>query len=73
MLGQTFAVDAKVFVSGTSERSANRCFRLQATVAEPVVSHASGGIYSISSGFRALPYATAQDDIFFSGFEGCAK
>ena len=70
-LAQTYLIDAHIVSAGSSVRSANACFRLEATIAEPVAGYSSSADYSMSAGFRALPQTTASDDLFFSGFEAC--
>jgi hypothetical protein len=70
--GQTFSIDAKVVGTGTSVRSGNSCFRMRATVAEPVVSTAANSSYSITAGFRAAAPLASGDDVFFDGFERCS-
>jgi hypothetical protein len=68
---QTFSIDAHVISAGTSERSGSPCFRLQATMAEPVAGYSFSADYAISAGFRAAAQGAAHDDIFFSAFEDC--
>jgi len=71
VLAQSFSIDAHILSAGSSVRSANACFRLRATIAEPVAGFSSSADYSISAGFRALPQSSASDDLFFSSFEAC--
>jgi hypothetical protein len=66
-----YSVDAHVVGAGASARADSACFRLRATIAEPVAGFASSADYVIAGGFRATPRG-AGDDIFFSGFEDCA-
>jgi hypothetical protein len=70
--GQTFSISAKVTSAGTSARSQNSCFRMQATIAQPVVGTASNSGYSITAGFRAAAPVATGDDVFFDGFERCS-
>ena len=46
-------------------RAGSACFRLRATIGEPVAAFASSADYAIAGGFRAS--ARGADDIFFSG------
>jgi hypothetical protein len=66
-----YSIDAHVISAGTSTLSGNPCFRMQATIAEPVAGYSSSATYSISAGFRAMARSAGPDDIFFSGFEVC--
>ena len=67
---QTFSIDAHV-VSAGSRVLAGPCFRLQATIAEPVAGYSSGTIYALSAGFQAVAPDAANEEIFSSGFEAC--
>ena len=66
-----YSIDAHVISAGTSSLSGSPCFRMQATIAEPVAGYSSSANYSFSAGFRAVTQSTGPDDIFFSGFEVC--
>jgi hypothetical protein len=66
-----YSIDAHVVGAGASARAGSACFRLRATIAEPVAGFASSADYVIAGGFRATPRGVG-DDIFFSGFEDCA-
>ena len=66
-----YSIDAHVISAGTSTLSGNPCFRMQATIAEPVAGYSSSAIYAFSAGFRAVTRSVGPDDIFFSGFEVC--
>jgi len=68
--GQTFSIDAHVVSAGSPVLS-GPCFRLQATIAEPVAGYSSGTIYSLSAGFQAVAADAANDEVFSSGFEAC--
>lgn len=67
----TYSIDAHVISAGSSSLSDSPCFRMQATVAEPIAGYSSSTNYSISAGFRAVAQSAGPDDIFFSGFEVC--
>ena len=66
-----YSIDAHVVGAGASARAGSPCFRLRATIAEPVAGFASSADYVLAGGFRASVHG-ADDDIFFSGFEDCA-
>jgi hypothetical protein len=66
-----YSIDAHVLSAGTSKLSGNTCFRLHATIAEPVAGYSSSTNYSMSAGFGAVTQSAARDDVFFSGFEDC--
>lgn len=68
--GQPFSVDAHIMSAGTSAQSASTCFRLTSTIAEPVSGYSTSTDFSLLAGFRAAA-PSANDDIFFSGFEDC--
>lgn len=62
----------QVIVSGGGSLvSPGGCRRLQGTIGEPAVGHASGGSYALSAGFWAGAGATARDAIFNGSFEVC--
>ena len=67
---QTFSIDAHVVSAGSSVVSASPCFRLRATLAEPVAGYSSSPTYAVTAGFRAAA-PSAGDDLFFNGFEVC--
>jgi hypothetical protein len=67
----TYSIDAHVISAGTSSLSGSPCFRMWATIAEPVAGYSSSTNYSFSAGFRAVTQSAGSDDIFFSGFEVC--
>ena len=68
--GPTYFIDAHVVSAGSSASLSSPCFRMQATIAEPVAGFSSSTTYSLSAGFLAgVP--NAGDEIFFSGFEAC--
>lgn len=56
--------------SGGRSTSPGGCFRLDATVAQPLAGVASGGSFVITSGF--LPGRADRDSIFTYGFEVCS-
>lgn len=66
-----YSIDAHVISAGTSTLSGSPCFRMQATIAEPIAGYSSSANYSFLAGFRALAQSAGRDDIFFSGFEVC--
>lgn len=68
--GQTFSIDAHVVSAGSSVLSSSPCFRLQATLAEPVAGYSFSATYSLSAGFQPV-VPIAHDEIFSSGFEAC--
>src|SRR3954462_13375088 len=68
--GQTFSIDAHVVSAGSTVLS-GPCFRLQATIAEPVAGYSSSATYSIYAGFQAVAPVAGNDGIFSSGFEAC--
>ena len=68
--GQTFSIDAHVVSAGSSVQSTSACFRMRATIAEPVAGYSSSTNYSITAGFQAVT-PIANDEIFSSGFEAC--
>jgi hypothetical protein len=68
----TYSVDAHVLSAGASSRSGNACFRMNATLAEPVAGFSSSAAYSLSGGFLATLATPTGDDIFFNGFEDCS-
>lgn len=55
---------------GGRSASAGRCFRLDATVAQPLASVANGGTFTVTSGF--LPGRGDRDSVFSYGFEVCS-
>ena len=67
-----FAIGAHIISASSSVRSVSACFRMTATVAEPVAGPASTGQYGLSAGFRAHAALQLQDDIFFNAFEVCS-
>jgi hypothetical protein len=67
--GQTYSIDAHVVSAGSSMMS-SPCFRLQATLAEPVAGYSLSTTYSLSAGFQAV-VPISNDEIFSSGFEAC--
>lgn len=67
---QTFSIDAHVIAAGSTARSSSQCFRMRATIAEPVAGYSSSTDYSLIAGFVAVAPPSG-DDIFFSGFEDC--
>ncbi len=56
---------------GGRSASAGGCRRLEATLGEPVIGHASGGPYTLVSGFQAGISAGPRDSVFNDGFEEC--
>lgn len=66
-----YSIDAHVISAGTSTLAGSPCFRMEATIAEPVAGYSSSANYSLLAGFRALAQSAGRDDIFFSGFEVC--
>ena len=66
----TYSIQAHVIAAGTSARGKSACFRMDATIGEPVAGFSSSTDYTLSGGFRAL-VPTAGDDLFFDGFESC--
>ncbi len=67
----TYALDAHVVASGSSVTSSNACYRLRATIGEPVAGFATNADHALSSGFRAIVQGRGGDDIFSTGFEAC--
>jgi len=67
---QTFSIDAHV-VSAGSPALSGPCFRLQATIAEPVAGYSSGITYAVYAGFQAVAADATNEEIFSSGFEAC--
>ena len=63
-----FAIDAHVWSSGSSTRSTSRCFAMTATIAEPVAAYATGGDYTLRSGFAGSS-SPINDSIFSNAFE----
>jgi hypothetical protein len=59
-------------IAGGGGRSASggNCFRLDATLAQPLASVASGGVFIVTSGF--LPGRGDNESIFNYGFEVCS-
>jgi len=71
--GQNFSLDdVHVIAAGAPARSTSPCFRLRATIAEPVAGHSSGTGYSLIAGYAAVALLSG-DDLFNSGFEGCTR
>jgi hypothetical protein len=66
-----FSIDAHVISAGSSVRSASPCYRLTATIAEPVAGLSSNADLSLSGGFLTHNNVATSDAIFFSGFEDC--
>ena len=66
-----YTIDAHVIGSGASQRTANACFRLRATIAEPIAGYSSSSDYALEAGFLAHRTASARDEIFFDAFEIC--
>jgi hypothetical protein len=68
--GQTFSIDSHVVSAGSTMQSSGGCFRMRATVAEPVAGYSQSTDYAINAGFQAVVPIT-NDEIFSSGFEAC--
>ena len=68
--GQTFSIDAHVVSAGSAVLH-GPCFRLQATIAEPIAGYSSSATYSLSAGFQSVAPDVANEEIFSSGFEAC--
>ncbi|HVJ61169.1 MAG TPA: hypothetical protein VM555_00435 [Tahibacter sp.] len=66
-----YAIDAHIVASGSSVTSSNACYRLRATIGEPVVGYATNAGFVLSVGFRAVAQDPAGDPLFHSGFEAC--
>ena len=66
----TYTFDAHVVASGFSVTSSNACYRLRATIAEPVAGFSANANHALSAGFRAIVRGQG-DDIFSTGFEAC--
>lgn len=67
----TYTLDAHVVAGGSSVTSGNACYRLRATISEPIVGFSTNAGHVLSSGFRAIVQAQGGDDIFSTGFEAC--
>lgn len=67
----TYTLDAHIVASGSSATSSNACYRLRATIGEPVAGYAANADHALSAGFRAIAQGQPGDDLFFSGFEAC--
>lgn len=65
-----YSIDAHVVASGARATAANSCFRLQATIGEPVAGYSASAGFSLSAGFWLL-VRDAGDVIYSSGFEDC--
>ena len=70
--GVEFAIDAHVASNGSSTRSSSSCFAMTATIAEPVAAYATGGDYTLRSGFTAAS-SPVNDSIFSNAFEDCSS
>lgn len=66
-----YTIDAHVVASGSAVTSSNACYRLRATIAEPVVGFAANATHALSAGFRAVTQGQSGDDLFSSSFEVC--
>jgi hypothetical protein len=66
-----YSIDAHIFSAGSSTQSGNSCFRMQATLAEPVAGYSASTDYVLVAGFLAATQKGTSDGIFFSGFEDC--
>ena len=64
------SIQAHVLAAGTPVPSGSACFRLSATVGEPVAGFSSSTDFTLSGGFRAM-VPSQGDDLFFNGFESC--
>ena len=69
-IAQTFSIDAHIVSSGSSAHLRSSCFRMSATIGEPVAGFSSSTDYTLNAGYAAV--APMRDDaIFFTGFEDC--
>lgn len=66
-----YSIDAHVIAAGTSVHSASACYRLDATVGEPVAGFSASLYFALSAGFNSVAPSARTDDIFFSSFENC--
>jgi hypothetical protein len=55
---------------GGRSTSSGNCLRLDATIAQPLAGTASGGVFTLTSGF--LPGRGDNESIFHHGFEVCS-
>ena len=58
-------------VVGSGAQSRNSCFILSGTANQPAPGYSSDATYALLAGFWSAFAAITQDEIFFSGFEGC--
>jgi hypothetical protein len=67
---QTFTLDSHVISAGASSLASSSCFRMAATIAEPVAGFSSSATYGLAGGFQDT-LTPSNDSIFFNGFEDC--
>jgi hypothetical protein len=65
-----FEITAHVVAAGASKASTSACFRMNATIGEPVAGTSTSAHYILKGGFMA-PRATRRDEIFSNPFEDC--
>lgn len=67
--GQTYAIDWYLMGSGGTTESSQGEYRLQGSIAQPVIGSSTGGGYSLDAGFWYGIAPTCPDCIFYDGFE----
>ncbi|HEY6543594.1 MAG TPA: hypothetical protein VIZ64_01725 [Dokdonella sp.] len=70
--GAGFEIPQSVLAGGGIGDARGGCFALSGTVAQPLGGSASGGGYTIVSGFWAAPVARP-DALLRTGFEDCTR
>jgi hypothetical protein len=65
-----FEITAHVIAAGASKPSTSACFRMNATIGEPVAGTSTSAHYILKGGFMA-PRSTRRDAIFSNAFEDC--
>ena len=68
----SYRLEAATLAGGGGTSSArSACFKLTATLAQPVAGTSSSQDFSLTSGFWATPPPIPHDDIFADSFEDC--